>query len=435
MSWLAILLALVALPAALLDRRVAVGLLLVGALLVVVDAVRQRRPRVRAVAALLLAVAVGIAGWSIVAITSPGPGDTPDAAVYERRGATREVLLPFEVRVAPVTRLALLEFVPDADQLYKGFEVQFLDRGGEQGYRVLGYRLDGRTDYYDDLTLTPEPDLRSQVTGQGLHEYRHTSLGEPLIERDAEGRTRIRAAFADVTGRRVEIDVEERTSQRSRPFPLLAPIGSTSAQPDSFPLFMMGEFDFVRSAGSRIDVRIDGEPRALGAFPAFVPIQGQARSQVKCSTDAEIIEVFPTTIRRLRRVTTEPGTDTVVVGEVTYLFDGPSLERIRVHDHEIVFSPALALERSGQGSWRIDSHRGRGAIAGGYSTRVDREVTDVELTVRDVHLPRQPDLGIAAMIRALGFFERWPKGYEYHATINRASGTVEAAWANRTPTP
>lgn len=432
MSWLAILLALAAMPAALLERRVAVGLILVAALLVAREGVR---PRVRAVAAFVLAAAMVITGWSIAAINSPSPDDVPDAATYARKGASREVLLPLEVHVEPITRLALLEFVPGADPVYKGFEVQYLDRGVEQGYRVLGYRNDGRTDYFDDLALTPEPDLRSQVTGRGLHKYRHTSLGEPVIERDAQGRTRIRAAFTDLTGRRVDIDVEERVAQPSRPFSLLAPIGATSVKPDSFPLFMMGEFDFVRSADSRVDVRIDGRPLRLGAFPPFVPIQGQARSQVKCSTAAEIIEVFPTAARRLRRVATEPGSDRVVEGAVTYLFDGDALERIRVHDHEIVFTPALALDAPGEGQWRIESHRGRGGVVGEYTKHADGDVTELALTIEDVRLPHQPDLGIAVMIRALGFFERWPKGYEYHATINRALETVEARWVNRTPTP
>ena len=432
MSWIALICALIALPLSLLHRTLAAALVAVAVGLVAADVARGKRPRVRKVAAVVVALATLVTGASVASIVAPEPDDVPDAQPYRRAGESREVLLPLEVRTVPVRGILLLDLEDGEDEIYKGFEPQLVEQHSGSGVRVIAYRHDGYVDVYDDLALVAEANPRFDVTGNGLHEYRHVDLGKPVLERDERGRVRARAAFVDIAGRQVSIDVEERSERESRPFSLIAPIGATSTDPQYFPLFMANEFDFLRTADARLEVRIAGGAKKVLAFPPGFPLQGQHRSMAKCSLNTEIIEVFPTR-SEVRRVTTQPGADTVVDGEVTYLFSGDALERIKVHDHEIVFEPALAVNAQQSGRWRIDSHRGRGSVKGEYSTKIAGDVVDLQLGIHDVSLPQHRDLGVAALVRLLGFFEQWPKHYVYHATINLRTGAQEARWINREP--
>lgn len=432
MSWLAFVCALIALPLSLLHRTLAASLVGVAVGLVAADVARGKRPRVRKVAAVVVALATLVTGASVASIVAPEPDGVPDAEPYQRAGKTREVLLPLEVRTVPVRGILLLDLEDGEDEIYKGFEPQLVEQRSGSGVRVIAYRHDGYVDVYDDLALAAETNPRFEVTGKGLHEYRHVDLGEPVLERDEQGRVRARAEFVDVTGRNVSIDVEERSERKSRPFSLIAPIGATSTDPQYFPLFMANEFDFLRTADARLEVHIAGEAKKVLNFPMGFPLQGQPRSMAKCSLSTEIIEVFPVR-NALRLVMTDPGTDRFVDGDVTYLFSENALERIKVHDHEIVFEPALSVSAQQSGRWRINSHLGRGGIEGRYTTTVNGDTAGLRLTIHDVQLPNHRDLGVAALVRLLGFFEQWPKHYEYHATINLRTGAQEAWWINREP--
>ncbi len=224
--------------------------------------------------------------------TSIGPRRAPPRA-HPATGAPIGRSCSPRVERAPITHLALLEFSPDADPVYTGLEPQVIDRGHERGMRIIGYRHDGHTDLYDDLTLTPEPDEASRVTGKGRLHYRHTDLGNPVLDRDEAGRLHLEASFTDVTGRRITIDIHEHTTRRSVPLNLLAPVGLLSTDPEYFPLFLLHDFDFVRLGGAQLDVTIDDRPVGLAPFPVPLPVQGEMRSFAKYTPDAEIVSVFP----------------------------------------------------------------------------------------------------------------------------------------------
>lgn len=450
MPWPAVLLSLTALPAAVIHRPLAATCVLTAAALLTAEAARGKRRRVAVAGWVLTTVAALVTGWSVAELYRPIP-DAPDSVVdalpYQRSASgSRDVFLPLTVRLEPVTRLALLDLEPDADPLYSGLEPQYLDRGTEAGYRVIAYRHDGYVDFYDDLALTASPDVDSQVTGNGLANYRHTRIDGARIERDELGRARISAAFTDVIGRRIEIDLEEFSPRATVPFDLLAPVGMGSARPDYFPLFMCNDFDFLRTAG-RHEVRIDEVSHPPAGFPAPVPlvVQGSTRTWSKYTLDAEIISVFPTTTPP-RTVTTVLGTDTVVEGETTYLFaregTDDALERIRVRDHEIVFSPPLSLrgdsDRGGRttGRMSITSYPARGVIAGPYTVDTDGTSATLRIDIDEVEAPHQPDLALRGMVRALGFFSAWPRDYSYRATFDLEAGTLDGRWSNaRTVAP
>ena len=200
-SLVALVLALVAVPFAVLDLRVATACLagagaLAGIALIRGEGVWTARGALR-----LVLVGSLLAGWELWELRRPTPAATPALPIAQPGGQNREVVLPLIVERAPITRLALLEFATDADPVYVGLEPQLIERGGKRGVRIVAYRHDGRVDVYDDLPLSPEPDDRSRVTGGGRLHYRHTDLGDPVLEVDRQGRVRIEFAFLDAEGR------------------------------------------------------------------------------------------------------------------------------------------------------------------------------------------------------------------------------------------
>lgn len=427
MSLLALIVAIIALPAAILDLRVAGVLLTAAAALAVGGISRKKWPRLGAMALAVVIAGAGLATWEIAEFRRPPATGGPDPSAFDRPGEDREVWLPLTLQRGPVTRLALLEFEPDQDTVYTGFEPQWIERDGEQGMRIIAYRHDGHTDFYDDLALTPEPEEESKVTGKGRLHYRHTRIASPALERDSQGRARITARFTDVEGRAVEIDIRERSSRASTPLGLLAPIGLSSEQPSYFPLFLLHDFEFLR-ADSQLEVRIDGEPAELADFPVPVPMQGELRSFAKYTVDAEVQSLFPTDVEGLGRVRTTG--DRHDAGGTAHLFDGDGLERIVNGRSEVEFGPPLDVTRAGEGRFTVTSHPEMGTISGPYRVTIDGELTHLEIDIDSVTPPRQRGLLYKLIINERTTFGTWPKDYHYEALIDRRGGAVEASWRN-----
>lgn len=379
----------------------------------------------------LLALALALLGWTQWELARTLPDDTPDEGPWGRAASgSREVLLPLTLRVEPVTRLALLEFEAGSDATLAGLEPQWVDRGHEKGWRVLAYRTDGAVDVYDDPALTLDPTDEVRVAGQGKRRHEQVPIEGAAIERDEVGRARIAFAFTDADGRRIAVDIQETTTRRSVPTNLLAPIGQGSERPDSFPLFLLHDFEFLRLAGSRLDVTIDGRPVALQGFPVPLPLQWQQRSFAKYTVDADLIAVFPTAGAHLRRVATRPGTDVVEDGGVRYLFAGDALERIRLHGSEVVFEPPLDIGSPGEGRFTITNRPHLGSLAGPYRLLTEGDATRLDIGFDRVTVPHQRDPLYRMIVNENSFFGTWPKGYSYQATIDRASGTIDALWRN-----
>lgn len=435
MAWASIALAAAALVAAPLYRTVAVLFLVLAFGLISIEFLRGERTVVHVAAAIITVLATAVTGWSIVELNRSEPTTMVDEAAYERAAeGTRDVFLPFVVTQEDITAVALLEFEKNSDPVYSGFEPQLIERPGETGMRIIGYRNDGAADFYDDVALTPEENFDSGVIGSGVNEYTSVAIEKQRFEVDDEGRFHVSAEFRDVEGRDVVIDISEGSTNRVKPFDLLAPVGHSSQNPDLFPYFFLNDFDFLRTGGgANMKLTINGEPRPLQGFPVPIPIQGEMRSFAKYSLDVEIIEVFPARTPG-RWVRTEPGRDTVVLDGVTYLFAGQNLERIRINDHEITFDPALDLTASSEGTFAINSYPARGSVAGPYAVEADGETGDLGIRVTEVELPAHRDVGVRMLTRyALRFLKEWPQGYEYRAEFDLSTGSVEPEWINHTP--
>lgn len=430
-SLVALVLALVAVPFAVLDLRVATACLagagaLAGIALIRGEGVWTARGALR-----LVLVGSLLAGWELWELRRPTPAATPALPIAQPGGQNREVVLPLIVERAPITRLALLEFATDADPVYVGLEPQLIERGGKRGVRIVAYRHDGRVDVYDDLPLSPEPDDRSRVTGGGRLHYRHTDLGDPVLEVDRQGRVRIEFAFLDAEGRAVRAAIREHTRRRSVPLNLLAPVGMSSTDPEFFPLFLMHDFEFVRLGGTQLDVTIDGSAIDLAPFPVPLPVQGQRRSFAKYTMNAEITEVFPTGATRVETVITD--SDLYRRGASTYVFDGTSLAGILSGSTEFVFAPPLDIGRAGEGTLTMTSRPGLGSISGTCAVRADGATTRLAIELDEVHAPDQRGLLYRLIVNDASMFAQWPKAYRYQATSTAKRAPSRRAGSTKGP--
>lgn len=381
----------------------------------------------------LLALAAALAGWTAWEISRPRSTVAPDLARYGRPAVgTRGVRLPLTVTVAPVRKLALLEFTDDADPILAGLEPQVLERDGVTAFRVLAYRRDGGVDVYDDPSLPPDPDEDFQVIGTGQGRHARVPLGNSVFEVDAVGRLHLVLAFTDADGRRIDVAIHETTTRRSVPTNLLAPVGSSSQRPTSFPLFLMNDFEFIRLGGTQLDVVIAGRTVPLKPFPVPTPLQGQMRSFAKYTLDPEIISVFPTAPSGVATVSTDPGTDAHTDAHgVRYLFDGEALEGILVNDTEVVFDPPLDIATAGEGSITITSYPDLGTLAGPYAVAVNEETSRLTLHFDRVTPPHQRDPMYRLFVNERTVFGTWPLAYRYESVIDLATDTIDATWHNR----
>ncbi len=84
--------------------------------------------------------------------------------------------------------------------------------------------------------------------------------------------------FDDPTsGREIDVKIVEKNPRPIRPFTLLAPVGSSSENPTSLPVYLMNSFDFVRRSMTEVRISIDGRQHKPDTFP--FPVNGSWNSR------------------------------------------------------------------------------------------------------------------------------------------------------------
>ncbi|MBB1494140.1 hypothetical protein J4N02_11310 [Propioniciclava sp. MC1595] len=255
---------------------------------------------------------------------------------------------------------------------------------------------------------------------------------EATLERDERGNIHIVFAVTDTSGRRIEGAFHENSPLPSLPTQLLAPVGASARTPVMFPHFVLHDFDFVR-LGGRMEVTVDGHPLQLGGIPVPLVAQGQPRSFVKFVPETDILEVFPADVTELRHAMTDADRDTVTEGEVTHLFAGDALERIRVRTTEVVFDPPLDLRARGEGDWSIRTEGHGGGVQGRYVVSDADAQARLQLRITRAVLPHQRDVLYRLFVNEKSFFGTWPLAYCYDGTFDLDAGTVSARWFNDAP--
>lgn len=411
MSVIAVLLAVFSLLCA--PFSTSVGMVLLVLAVTVAGKTLRTKPqrRVASGALLVSALAAGLLVFEVAERHRPSSDRAVDEATYDRPGKDRSVWLPLTAERYEVIALALLELEPGADELYEGFEPQIIERDEERGLRVIAYRHDGYTDFFDDFARSPDAELSSAVTGKGMKNYFRQDLGESTFTADENSDLNLAFTFVDPRGRNISVALREGANSDTVPLNILAPIGMPSAQPDSFPMFMINDMEFIRLNNLHTELTVDNRKVHLQNFPVPVPMQGQLRGWAKYSFDTEISDIFPAGDTAMTRVRTTGGR--YDHAGTTYLFNTRALERLTLAGTEVVFEPPLDVAKKGRGKVVITSYPERGQVSGSSEVEAGKAggANRLDLTIDAVDVPRQRGLFNKLIVNNRSVFASWPKDY------------------------
>ena len=347
-----------------------------------------------------------------------------------------KAILPLEVRYIPITKLALINFEKNPDNVYCGLELQYVD--GDplgKGFRVIAYRRDKWVDVYDEKTLKFIPNEKFDVTQKGLKQHVQTQFESTCFDVQ-NGNVHMSFTFTDCDNRRIEVDILEHAKKKSIPMNLLAPIGVGAESPTFLPVFFLYDFDFVRRGKTDIKVLIDGEIIKLDPFPFPIPMNMQWRYYTRYSMDSQIVEFLNSDSKKVRSV--ELNEEKQYIEEaVEYQFadcnGDMALSEIQIrcdkHPLKVAFEPPVSLE-SHNGKFHIIPDPQMGSIDGSY--QVTKQDENIRITVvADKGWTVVPNSTVTKMILGeKSVFGRWSKKYIYEQKININDLCSEANWIN-----
>lgn len=355
-----------------------------------------------------------------------------------------KVIIPFKITSIPIKKLALISFEKDPDEVYRGLELQFLDGPPYgRGWRVIAYRNDNYVDVYDDNSLTTIENEVFDVAEKGLKDYTKTELRDVVFAKNDFG-VEIGFKFRDLAYREILVYIQENTQRASKAMNLLAPIGSDSESPSSFPLFLLYDFDFVRKHKTKMLIEIDGKTRKSDNFPFPITKELQWRCYARYSTDCHMLEIGKDYEGILTPVELDEDL-TYVDGESSYDFQvdedekGVSLKSIRVngegHQVVMVFEEPLPVEAKNDGEingkFHITTDEVMGFFHGSYQWEQKNGQCSIRLTL-DGGWSSVPNSFITKLILSpKSVFCTWPKSYEYLQEFNKENYYSKSGWVNR----
>jgi hypothetical protein len=339
---------------------------------------------------------------------------------------------PFTLSISPMKRLFLINFEKDPDEIYIGFEPQwFDDTKYGTGLRVIAWRKDGFVDVYQQPSLTKEDSI--DVAGKGLMDTIETSMENSRFIISETG-VNVAFAFNDKTGRTVEVEIVERSIKPTKPFSLLAPVGSSSVNPSSLPVYLMFKFDFVRRKNTDVTIKINGNSHKADTF--LFPINGSRVYFMRYSADTFLVDWCPSQSQALvplkekgRNLYESDGTLVECVDNQ----DNPAFIRISSssNNHSFVaeFNPpfpeitSIDDHASFNGEFVLTSDDSIGAIKGNYEVNRRGETVDVMLHPGGGWKPRPSRLFLKILFNIAKIFRVWPKSYQWNAKIDLSETT------------
>lgn len=340
--------------------------------------------------------------------------------------------LPIIVKYSPIRKLAIIPFEKYPDNIYRGFELQFMK--GEpygEGYRVLAYRNDKYVDVYDDLRLNFIENEKFNVVENGLHKHVQTHISNVQLCK-VDNNQIISFEFVDIQDRKISVYIEEKSKRKSKAMNLLAPIGVGSKAPDFLPVFFMYDFDFIRKRKSIICCNIDGKDIKIDTFP--MPMNGQARLYARYSNECELLEFANTCIMELQEIELNEN-NSYCNGNIEYFFEGKAvLKKVSVYfdeqNVEIWFDAGLSLDKSCGGEFTIKPREQMGYVQGEYSVQCGNNTTIFKMTPKCGWVSKPNSLITRLILGKNSVFCSWSKKYMYKAMIDLATRKVEACWKN-----
>jgi len=341
---------------------------------------------------------------------------------------------PFSIKIVPMQKLFLINFEKDPDELYHSLEPQWFDDPDYgRGLRVIAWRKDGYIDVYQQPDLPKDEDYG--VAAKGLGDLIVHPMAGSYFHVSEKG-VDVNFAFTDKTGREIDVKIAEKNPRPTKPFTLLAPVGSSSENPSFLPVYLMNSFDFVRRSMTEVRISINGRLHKPDTFP--VPLNGSMIYFMRYSNDTFLVNWCPSYRGSLKPYCSDNHEGlSIDFGE-----SGDAICRVGAgrgqHSISVNFIPPfpeitgledkIALE----GQFMIKANReAAGKITGTY--HVSREGEDIRLSMHpNGGWESKPDtLFLKFLFRAVSIFRDWPKTYHWKANIKLRPGEapfMESNW-------
>lgn len=341
---------------------------------------------------------------------------------------------PFSLDVIPMQRLFLINFEKDPDELYQGFEPQWFDDPGYgRGLRVVAWRKDGYIDVYQQPDLSKDADF--SLAAKGLGDLVVQQMTDSYFKISDQG-VNVSFAFTDKTGRDVDVRIVEKSPRPTRPFTILAPVGSSSEKPTFFPYYLMNSFYFVRRSMTEVRISINGRLHRPDAFP--VPLNGSRIYFMRYSNDTFLVNWCPAYKGPLKPISTAKlqgiEFDTDQVSSATKIISA----RNGRHSIMVSFTPpfpdvvGLNDKTCLTGEFVIKTNReAAGKITGTYIVNRQGDNVQVEMHPGGGWQSKPGTLFLKFLLGAVKMFREWPKTYRWTATITLRSGDnpyIESRW-------
>jgi hypothetical protein len=346
---------------------------------------------------------------------------------------------PFSLKISPMERLFLINFEKDPDEVYIGFEPQwFNDASYGTGLRIIAWRKDGYIDVYQQPGLTKEN--RIDVAAKGLADTIVCPMTNARFNVTKRG-VDVAFAFEDKNGRKVEVEIVEKSNKATNPFSLLAPVGSSSANPSSLPVYFMFDFYFVRQKNTEVKISIDNKNHKADTFP--FPLNGYRVYFMRYSADTFLVDWCPEHSQALEPLRVE---GEKIYGPKDTLYElsdhnSPAFVRIsssrKGHSFVADFHPPfpeitnIADNTSLNGEFILGSDESTGVVRGTYEVKRSGEEVEVSLNPSGGWVPCPNTLFLKFLFKVAKIFRHWPKTYLWTAKIKLSEDsqpTMESRW-------
>lgn len=345
---------------------------------------------------------------------------------------------PFSFSVDPMEHLILINFEKDPDEIYHTFEFQQARKpNGEKSLLVIAYRNDGATDIYHQ-PLFP---FASQASILNDVQFFSRPLEDAKFEINAD-RLEVFFAFEDKKGRRIHVKVDEGNRWKKNPFFLLAPVGTVSRQPMSFPVYSLYEMSFAKRKCTDITIEIDKVNHQPDTFP--LPIDYSRNYFTRYSADTFNIDWNKNFHGDLSPLF--PGKENILADDgVTYRLtsrDGHhEMESMSARNgkHTITanfFPPVpdiacLRTEVSVNGRFTIKPDKSTGVLHGGYFLKRRGDDVTIQLHPDGGWQPNEKRWILRLLFKMVKVFREWPGSYVWNAEISfnlPENPVMKSAW-------
>ena len=340
-------------------------------------------------------------------------------------------VFPFTLNEEPLSRLLVASFKDDPE--YEGIEPQMFDGSTGKGLKILMYRKDKKVDVYWQSGV--QFDEKTFKIGDGLG-YSAETVMSPSRFAITENGVDIDIAFKDKYGRNVKILIKENT-QSLHPFPFLAPVGNDVKDPDKLFAVYMKEFDFVRRAGTKVQVSIGDRELIPANFP--ISRDRQKVYLIRYASSMVIGEINTSVTKSYVIENVSPGI--IRTGNLNLIFNEDNkVQNCWIESKsdkiELIFKngfPNLLTLPQGikiEGTWQY-AVSGKVLFGGKYSLLRDNDKVYVELDVTKKWKPENIPFSFKVFTSIVRSFRTWPASYKWNSTVDLNEMSADSKWQRK----